>query len=466
MSIKEVIGEYALVISVNLCPAVQSPNFIYFATMLAAVWAALSYELCTKLKIESGLKIAAKIVIGTGLLLSHMFAWSAGKSMAGGPGIVIKDERTVLENYAEDPCGVIQGNNPDPRVTSTFSYDASSVEYLSLKTCPIFSPNLSNFATGNLLRNAFKQNVLDIESSNFDERNIIFAGCTATTVFLEKYNPHGITYVNQMLSLESQSANCASTPAPYGNIYCASAECSPEDSRAAATSLFYNANYDGTLTSQPGITIGGNNFVSQRAGKALIIYIWKIGTGLQTLTTYYLNDRNEPTEAIPVVNLFPDTNFTDNLTKADDTANATMTSAEVVPQSLWIRFKHWQGTGYNVIGHQWPALSSIQGGDTRFREAAYYSSINRLVTTHVDDANNIVLAMYRPGSQTPEYKPRIIGQASLSQRFDNPGYFSMLNAQSHNPRYAYLKDATYLDKSAPAKSSSFDLTYRLVNLYY
>ena len=176
MSIKEAIGEYALV---SLCPAVQSPDFIYFVTMLAA----LSYELCAKLKIESGLKITAKIVIGTGLLFSHMFAWSAGKSMAGGPGIVIKDERTVLDNYAEDPCGVIQGNNPDPRVTSTFSYDASSVEYLSLKTCPIFSPNLSNFATGNLLRNAFKQNVLDIESSNFDGRTSFSQGAQRRQCF-------------------------------------------------------------------------------------------------------------------------------------------------------------------------------------------------------------------------------------------------------------------------------------------
>ena len=77
-----------------------------------------------------------------------------------------------------------------------------------------------------------------------------------------------------MLSPESQSANCASTPATYGNIYCASAECSPEDSRAAATSLFYNANHDETLTIQPGITIGGNNFVSRQGPDHLYLEDW------------------------------------------------------------------------------------------------------------------------------------------------------------------------------------------------
>ena len=409
--------------------------------------------------------VAAVLVIAIALLCASIFAHQ-------------------LKHINKDPVGIVQsrkrltvryeGPYQYPVTTTTFdsltniSYDGSTVAaaagyFVKLIIIPFLGP----WTLGNLLTQ--QESLLSfsaISNSFYIYFFSVAAGVTSTTwLFLQQLSSLVEYNTPVMSSRDSQAASCLTPNAQYP-ISALSAQCSPLDGTLGSTQI-NTSNY--TVDT---IQTGSN--ISLFAVKSLIPTF--TSTALQV---YYLDNQKSIATAT-LINPFSLTTrnyaiLTRAFLKTDDTANMTAITLDPATGALYARFSIVNGKGSLIAGHQWNPLAPLYTENTDFpltilRNVVFVSSVNKLFVTYVDNADNLLLAVYAPGADKPLFGPILLD--TVNPQFytnDGAGLSNMvLNSQPHTPRLTYLRHKTRQPNENPATNSATgtaDLEFATLNFY-
>ena len=410
--------------------------------------------------------VSAVLVIAIALLCASLFAYQLKHINKDPVGIVESRKRfSVRYKGSYDPS-----YNTFDALTN-ISYDGSTVAaaaaiYFESGTSVVY---LGPWTLGNLLtqqESLLSFSAFAILNSFANFFFSVAAGVTSTTwLFVQQVELNGLPDYNApvMSSRDSQAASCL-TPNTQNLIVASSAQCSPLDNTLGGTQINNNRYIIDTVQTT-------YQRVPLFAVKSLL------PTFNSTLQVYNLDNQKKIAKASLISSLSSNILFSRKCAKTDDTANMTAITLDSATGALYARFSIVNGKGSLIAGHQWSLLAPlytekiIPNPDfplTILRNVVFVPSVNKLFVTYVDNADNLLLAVYAPGADEPLFGPILLDTAN-PQFYTKDGFGSsnmVLNSQPHTPRLTYLRRKNLQSNAVSGTiEGTADLEFAILNFY-
>ena len=301
------------------------------------------------------------------------------------------------------------------------------------------------------------------------------AGVTSTAwLFLHQVGKSFDYNTLVMISRDSQADSCLAPSNAPPTIYALSAQCSPLDGTLGSTRINNNQYIIDTvqITSEGGDLFAVKSLLPTYEDTALQVYYLDNQKIIATATLV------NPFSLVNTNNYY--TSFIRAYLKTDDTANMTAITLDPATGALYARFSIFKGKGSLIAEHQWNSLAPLYIennilNNTNFpltilRNVVFVLSVNKLFVTYVDNADNLLLAVYTSGADEPLFGPILLD--TVDPQFyinDGNGLSNMvLNSQPHTPCLTYLRRKTRQSNENPAINSATgttDLEFATLNFY-
>lgn len=464
-------------------PGLNSGNFKYYTSWIVSVWIILSFG--ARLAPTNGFVgrvtrfVDGRVIVGglmaAGVWILSALTWNAQQGALwneeGQPRLGTNHSQSKLiipipsSNNGRKKMQTHK-SAPDYTPLVNISRDAAYTSGTALNSSTRLT---GNWVLGRPLTQTSDQ--LTLSSSQFIDDNYSgflnsFSGSNATTAFyLDTYNPtNPYNYNNVMTSVESQPANC---PAPFqvyqSQTYLAagSAECNPQNGRAAATSIIHDV-----VSSGGEGEVGDENFEFSNTKIALVskqFYAFTNATDSSQLLFDLTVNFFSGSVGLTNLNLnFPSIfDYSRVVQLFDDTGSQTYFSFVNPIVSIFVQFYFKSQQGLLRIIHTWNNIASVANQNPSLSQYHFDRSMNRLIVTCVDSENQLNVAFFKPGSTTPIIPPTILTTVDSNLVYNNQVNSTITqNNLSSRPRITYEKSCI-TDEAA----QEFVVTFETITFY-